>query len=300
MAAASAARFAHKLGIRAWVLHPGGAEGALSSADRAAMTALRTHGIGLHCGAGPAGPQPPPAVPTGVLVDLRGGSADRAALRLPYDGAPFIAYNGLLEGGKAAPNHLSLPQCADLSTLAMQLLDCPRPAALEPGHHAFGPHVITPGQIFYESAHAVALVNIKPVLRGHVLVISRRPCPRFTWLDEEEVAGLWCAARTVGAALEAHYHGTALTLAIQDGRDAGQSVPHVHVHVLPRAPADLPDNDAIYGQIEEASREAAVALDPTARAGSSAFAGRATVARTEEDMVAEAGAYRALFAPGGA
>jgi bis(5'-adenosyl)-triphosphatase len=231
---------------------------------------------------------------TGVLLDLRGGSADRAALRLPFDGAPGIAYNGELTGG-TAPTICSLPQCADLSALAMQLLDCPRPSVLEPGHHAFGRFVIPPGQIFHESLHAIALVNIKPVLRGHVLVISRRPCPRFTWLTDEEVAGLWCTARTVGAALEAHYSGTALTLSIQDGPDAGQSVPHVHVHVLPREPADLPDNDAIYGQMEEASRQAAVALDPQARTGS-AFAGRVTVARTEEDMAAEADTYRALLA----
>lgn len=43
-----------------------------------------------------------------------------------------------------------------------------------------------------------------------------------------------CLAQRVGTAVEPHFGGTSLTLAIQDGPQAGQTVPHVHVHVLPR------------------------------------------------------------------
>lgn len=39
----------------------------------------------------------------------------------------------------------------------------------------------------------------------------------------------------------------------KDGPIAGQSVPHVHVHILPRKADDLPHNDDIYGQIDESS-----------------------------------------------
>lgn len=44
-----------------------------------------------------------------------------------------------------------------------------------------------------------------------------------------------------------------MNIAIQDGPDAGQSVPHVHVHIIPRGKGDLDDrggNDAIYGMME--------------------------------------------------
>ena len=50
--------------------------------------------------------------------------------------------------------------------------------------------------------------------------------------------------------LKRHYGTTSLTLVVQDGADAGQSVPHVHVHLLPRRAGDFANNDDIYGEIE--------------------------------------------------
>ena len=45
------------------------------------------------------------------------------------------------------------------------------------------------------------------------------------------------------------YQSTALTLAIQDGSDAGQTVEHVHVHLLPRRPGDFKKNDDVYEKV---------------------------------------------------
>ncbi len=53
--------------------------------------------------------------------------------------------------------------------------------------------------------------------------------------------------------IERVYGGSSLNVAIQDGPDAGQSVPHVHAHVIPRRKADLDSRgggDAIYGMLE--------------------------------------------------
>ena len=53
--------------------------------------------------------------------------------------------------------------------------------------------------------------------------------------------------------IEHVYKATSLNIAIQDGVDAGQSVPHVHTHVIPRHKADLDEkggSDAIYGMLE--------------------------------------------------
>ena len=57
----------------------------------------------------------------------------------------------------------------------------------------------------------------------------------------------------MGRVVERHYDGTSLNIAIQDGVNAGQSVPHVHTHIIPRKQADLDSkggSDAIYGMLE--------------------------------------------------
>lgn len=43
-------------------------------------------------------------------------------------------------------------------------------------------------------------------------------------------------------------------LAPQDGPHSGQTVPHVHVHILPRKPGDFEHNDQVYDAIDEASK----------------------------------------------
>lgn len=53
--------------------------------------------------------------------------------------------------------------------------------------------------------------------------------------------------------IERVYGASSLNIAIQDGPDAGQSVPHVHVHVIPRKTADLDSrggSDAIYEMMD--------------------------------------------------
>ena len=53
--------------------------------------------------------------------------------------------------------------------------------------------------------------------------------------------------------IERVYNGTSLNIAMQDGVEAGQSVPHVHTHIIPRAKADLDDrggSDAIHDMLE--------------------------------------------------
>ena len=53
--------------------------------------------------------------------------------------------------------------------------------------------------------------------------------------------------------IERVYDGTGLNVAMQDGADAGQSVPHVHTHIIPRKRTDLADkggSDIIYDMLE--------------------------------------------------
>ena len=61
----------------------------------------------------------------------------------------------------------------------------------------------------------------------------------------------------MGATIEPHAGAQALTFAIQDGPAAGQTVPHVHVHVLPRRLGDFERNDQVYDELDAAAKDAA-------------------------------------------
>ncbi|KAF2814235.1 uncharacterized protein BDZ99DRAFT_516842 [Mytilinidion resinicola] len=78
---------------------------------------------------------------------------------------------------------------------------------------------------------------------------------RATWgtRGQSETADLFITVKRVGRMLERVYGATVLTILLQDGIDAGQSVPHLHVHVVRRTTADLDHKDgpdAIYTRLE--------------------------------------------------
>lgn len=95
-------------------------------------------------------------------------------------------------------------------------------------------------------------MNLKPLLPGHVLVSPLRVVPRFSQLTPDEVTDLFLAAQRVSRVVERLYDASALNIAVQDGEDAGQSVPHVHAHIIPRKRSDLGEGqgDRIYDMME--------------------------------------------------
>jgi bis(5'-adenosyl)-triphosphatase len=94
-----------------------------------------------------------------------------------------------------------------------------------------------------------------PVVPGHVLVIPRRVVPRFQEMQPDEIADLWLAAQKIGSVVEKEYGATSITFAIQDGPQAGQTIPHVHIHVLPRRGGDFKRNDEVYTHLEKGEEE---------------------------------------------
>ena len=104
----------------------------------------------------------------------------------------------------------------------------------EPSNVTFGPFAVDASQVFFESDTCRALVNLKPLVAGHVLVVPKAVVPTLGEMDEELHRDLWRAARRVHAMITAEYGATGANVAVQDGAAAGQSVPHAHVHVLPR------------------------------------------------------------------
>jgi len=177
----------------------------------------------------------------------------------------------------------------------------------------FGRFIISPEQIFYRSPPGLsaAIVNLRPIVPGHVLVMSTRVVPHLAQLSEEEYADLWSTVRTVQNMLEKRYFGdndgvgqeaaaAAFNVAVQDGRNAGQSVPHVHVHILPRAAGDFERNDDVYDELEAwAPRPRPWAEDVSDDAEKQqrlqVLADEDRRDRTMEEMDAEADEYRRLI-----
>ncbi|PJF19499.1 hypothetical protein PSACC_00688 [Paramicrosporidium saccamoebae] len=83
---------------------------------------------------------------------------------------------------------------------------------------AFGQHLLRSSEIFFRSALSVGFVNLKPILPGRIIdVKTKSRCP-------EEVSDLFVSAQRIARVVEREYGGSSLTIAIQDGPEAGQSV----------------------------------------------------------------------------
>ena len=91
----------------------------------------------------------------------------------------------------------------------------------------FGFLALPTTQIFALSKLSYCSVNLKPFVPGHVLVIPRRPVPAIDDLTEEEMADLMLLVQRTVRMLKKEYHTDAVTVSVQDGPAAGQTVPHV-------------------------------------------------------------------------
>jgi bis(5'-adenosyl)-triphosphatase len=132
-----------------------------------------------------------------------------------------------------------------------------QPDAWESSPRIFYQFVVTQ-QVFYHTSLSFAFVNIKPLLPGHVLVSPCRIVPRLSDPTLEEVTDLFITVQHVGRMLERVYSASGLNILIQDGWDAGQSVPHLHFHLVPRKPSDLDTEggpDAIYDRLDGADSD---------------------------------------------
>ena len=100
---------------------------------------------------------------------------------------------------------------------------------------------LPPDRIVLADAHAVVIRDAFPVSPGHTLVIPRRHVGSFFEVTVEERASLFRLLDEVQRALSAELHPDGWNIGINDGPAAGQTVPHLHVHLIPRYQGDRPD-----------------------------------------------------------
>ncbi|CEP64565.1 bis(5'-adenosyl)-triphosphatase LALA0_S12e01838g [Lachancea lanzarotensis] len=111
-------------------------------------------------------------------------------------------------------------------------------------------------QVFYKSKYSFALVNLKPLVPGHVLVVPLRTSAiELTDLTNEESVDFFATVRLVNDFIRFHFKADSMNIAIQDGPEAGQTVPHLHTHIIPRYRANNV-GDKIYKLLDNWNFEA--------------------------------------------
>ncbi len=97
------------------------------------------------------------------------------------------------------------------------------------------------GDLIASNEIAVAFPDKFPVNPGHALIVPRRHVADFFDLATDEQAALWRLVPEVKAAIDVGYTPAAYNIGVNTGPAAGQTVAHVHVHVIPRYPGDVAD-----------------------------------------------------------
>jgi len=88
---------------------------------------------------------------------------------------------------------------------------------------------------------AVAFRDAYPLASGHTLVVPRRHEPDLLGLTDNEAASLWALALDLCRELARVHSADGLTVGINAGAAAGQTVAHMHLHIVPRHVGDVPD-----------------------------------------------------------
>lgn len=95
-----------------------------------------------------------------------------------------------------------------------------------------------PSAMVAESHTAFAFLDINPVRIGHTLVVPKAHAARVEDMDAASAAGVLQLAQAILPVLSRETGAPDATLAFHNGPAAGQEVPHVHLHVIPRQAGD--------------------------------------------------------------
>jgi diadenosine tetraphosphate (Ap4A) HIT family hydrolase len=96
-------------------------------------------------------------------------------------------------------------------------------------------------RVILETPNGLGFFDAYPVSRGHALIVPLRPVLSIYELDELLQAELWETVRRIREILAEKFSPDGFNVGINDGRAAGQTVPHAHIHLIPRYRGNVPD-----------------------------------------------------------
>jgi diadenosine tetraphosphate (Ap4A) HIT family hydrolase len=91
-----------------------------------------------------------------------------------------------------------------------------------------------------------------PEINGHALLIPKRHCADYFELSSKEQSACWSLVNTVKQILKEKFIRDGFNIGINVNKEAGQTIDHVHIHLIPRYKGDVKDPEGgVRGVIPE-------------------------------------------------
>ena len=91
-----------------------------------------------------------------------------------------------------------------------------------------------PGYVIFEDERHIAILDKYPIDTGHSLLITKNLYEKIIDMPEKEVAELFSLVPKIATAILKATGAVAFSIAQNNGKEAKQIIPHVHVHIIPR------------------------------------------------------------------
>lgn len=95
-----------------------------------------------------------------------------------------------------------------------------------------------PSTAVYEDDDFKAILDVNPTARGHVIILPKNHAANIYELPDEDASKIMIVAKKIATAIEKAYHCDGVNILQNNGEAAGQTVFHLHVHVIPRFKGD--------------------------------------------------------------
>ena len=95
-----------------------------------------------------------------------------------------------------------------------------------------------PSSIVYEDEDFKAIMDISPASRGHVIILTKKHFDNLFELEDEVAGKVLLVAGRIAAAMKEELKCDGINLLQNNGEAAGQSVLHIHFHLIPRYKGD--------------------------------------------------------------
>ncbi len=95
-----------------------------------------------------------------------------------------------------------------------------------------------PADKVFENEYVLAFLDINPVNNGHTLVIPQKHFASLEEVEEKYLCEMMKLAQKIGSSLNEAVGASGFNLGLNNGKDAGQVVGHVHLHIMPRFSGD--------------------------------------------------------------